>query len=199
MVPGTKVKVIPNIEVYSVDDNRVSIGKVAGVYGIKGWVKVFPLTDFPERFKILKDVCCNRNGTVQMLAVEAFRPHQQGYLLKFRGINNPEQAKLLHNALLQIDEADVYPLPAGVYYHFQLLGLQVYDHKLGYLGVLSEILETGANDVYVVESPRFREILIPALKEVIQKVDLDSGRMEVALLPGLVEDTDDSGPDHSLD
>lgn len=173
------------------DDNRVSIGKVTGAYGVKGWVKVFPLTDFPERFKTLKDVYCNYNGVVQLLAVEASRPHQQGYLLKFKGIDNPEQARLLYNALLQIDEADVYPLPAGVYYHFQLQGLQVYDHKLGHLGTLSEILETGANDVYVVDSPRFGEILIPALKAVIRKVDLESGRMEVALLPGLLKDAED--------
>lgn len=172
------------------DDNRISIGRVTGVFGIKGWVKVFPLTDFPERFKVLKEVYCNVSGVVQRFVVESSRPHKAGYLLKFRGIENPDQAKELRQALVQIDEDDIYPLPEGFYYHFQLRGLQIYDHELGFLGVLSEILETGANDVYIVESPRFGEVLIPALKKVILKVDLGLGRMDVALLPGLVDNAD---------
>lgn len=128
------------------------------------------------------------------MEVEASRPHQHGYVLKLKGIETPEEARTLNHVLLQIEETEVYPLPKGVYYHFQLEGLEVIDVKRGPLGILSEILETGANDVYVVNSPRFGEILIPALKEVILKIDLDSARMEVALLPGLVADPDPDGP-----
>ncbi|HCF48719.1 MAG TPA: 16S rRNA processing protein RimM [Syntrophomonas sp.] len=170
------------------DDNRVSIGKVVGVYGIHGWVRVFPLTDFPERFKTLQRVGLRGPGMEQILEVEASRPYQHGYLLKFKGIDSPEAARVLHQALLQIDEKEIYPLPEGVYYHFQLQGLAVYDERLGHLGEISEILETGANDVYVVDSPRFGEILIPAIKEIILNVDVEAGHMQVALLPGLIDE-----------
>jgi len=170
------------------DDNQVSIGKVVGTYGIHGWVKVFPLTDFPERFKLLKKVTLQCSGVGQLLEVEACRPYQQGYLFKFRGIDSPEEARLLNHALMQIDEDQVYPLPEGVYYHFQLQGLEVYDERLGYLGKVSEILQTGANDVYVIDSPRYGEILIPAIKETILHVDVNSGRMQVLLLPGLIDE-----------
>ncbi len=181
------------------DDKRVSIGRVAGVYGVKGWLKVFLLTDFPERFRVLKEIYCNCGGVIQGFIVESSRPHKKGYLLKLEGVDSPEKARSLHNALLQIDESDIHPLPAGAYYHFQLKGLKVFDGELGYLGTLSEIMETGANDVYVVESPRFGEILIPALQKVIKGVDIGSGRMEVTLLPGLVDSDNGSSLDYSRD
>lgn len=171
------------------DDNLVSIGKIIGTFGVKGWVKVVPLTDYPERFGLLKKVSVNSWGVVQMRQVEATKPHQHGYLLKLKGIDSSEEAQILNKSLLQIDESEVHPLPEGVYYQYQLEGLEVYDSKLGRLGILTEILETGANDVYVVDSPRFGEVLIPALKEVIVKVNIEAGRMEVALLPGLVDET----------
>jgi 16S rRNA processing protein RimM len=171
------------------NDNLVSIGKIIGTFGVKGWLKVAPLTDYPERFGLLKKVSVNSWGVVQMMQVEAAKPHQHGYLLKLKGIDSPEEAQILNKSLLQIDESEVHPLPEGVYYQYQLEGLEVYDGKLGRLGILTEILETGANDVYVVDSPRFGEVLIPALKEVIVKVNIEAGRMEVALLPGLVDET----------
>lgn len=172
------------------EENLISIGKITGSYGVKGWVKVAPLTDFPERFAALKRVSLSDPTGVRVMEVEASRPHQHGYVLKLKGIETPEEARTLTHVLLKIDETELYPLPEGVYYHFQLEGLEVYDCKLGRLGTLTEILETGANDVYVINSPRFGEILIPALKEVVLRVDLHAGLMEVALLPGLVVNTD---------
>lgn len=172
------------------DDNLISIGKITGPYGVKGWVKVAPLTDFPERFAALKRVSLSGSGGLRVMEVEASRPHQHGYVLKLKGIETPEEARTLNHVLLKIDETEVYPLPEGVYYHFQLEGLEVSDCKLGRLGILTEILSTGANDVYVIDSPRYGEILIPALKEVILRIDLDAKQMEVALLPGLIADPD---------
>ena len=169
------------------DDNLVSIGKVVGTYGVHGWVKVFPLTDYPERFKLLKRVTLQGPGARKLLEVEACQPYRQGYLFKFKGIDSPKQPKC-SASLAANHEDEVYPLPAGVYYHFQLQGLEVYDERLGYLGKVSEILQTGANDVYVVDSPRFGEVLLPAIKEIILRVDLEKGRIEVNLLPGLIDE-----------
>lgn len=166
----------------------VSIGRLAGTFGVRGSLKMVALTDFPERFHSMQRVILNQGGRLQTLTIESVQPHQQQFLIKFKGVDNKEEARLLVNALLQVEEKDVHPLPEGVYYHFQLIGLQVFDRERGLLGEISDILETGANDVYVVHSPRYGEVLIPATKEVVLDIDLDKGRVDVDLLPGLIED-----------
>lgn len=168
--------------------NLVSIGKIAGTHGYKGTVKVIPLTDFPERFKNLQQVYLNHNGTVTQVAVESSNVSNQPLLIKLKGIESKEEAQNYRGSLLMVEEKDVFPLPEGVYYHFQLQGLKVYDLERGLLGTLTQILETGANDVYVVDSPRYGEILIPAIRDVIEAVDLDQGEMRVKLLPGLIDE-----------
>jgi len=103
-------------------------------------------------------------------------------------VESKEDAQNYRGAMLMVEEKDVYPLPEGVYYHFQLRGLDVYDSRHGYLGKLTDILETGANDVYLVKSPKYGEVLIPAIGEVINSIDLDQGEMKVTLLPGLLDE-----------
>ncbi|MGR6836606.1 ribosome maturation factor RimM [Syntrophomonas erecta] len=168
----------------------VSIGRIVGTHGYKGILKVVPLTDFPERFKVLKKVYIHRGRQVELVEMESVQPHRDMMLVKIKGIDSREVGQDYCNAWLKITEDDLYPLPEGYYYHFQLEGLSVYDKKRGYIGELVEILETGVNDVYVVNSPRYGEVLIPAIKEVIQAVDLDQKKMRVSLLPGLIEDQD---------
>lgn len=168
-------------------DELVSIGRISGTYGYKGTVKVTPLTDFPERFQNLKQVYLHHGGTVRPVELESAVPRNQVILVKISGVESKEEAQLYRGALLMVEEKDVYPLPEGVYYHFQLRGLDVYDSHYGYLGKLTDILETGANDVYVVKSPKHGEILIPAIGEAIDSIDLDLGEMRVTLLPGLLD------------
>jgi len=168
-------------------DHLVSIGRISGTYGYKGTVKVVPLTDFPERFQDLRQVYLNHAGEVRLVAVESAVPQNKVILVTIRGVESKEDALNFRGALLMVDEKDVYPLPEGVYYHFQLVDLEVVDSQRGYLGQLAEVLETGANDVYLVKSPEYGEVLIPAIKDVIQSVDLDQGVMKVTLLPGLLD------------
>lgn len=165
----------------------VTIGRIAGTHGYKGTVKVAPLTDFPERFQGLQQVYLNQAGVVRPVTVESAVPHNKMILVNLRGVESKEDAHAFRGALLMVEEKDVYPLPEGVYYHFQLVGLQVIDSQHGLLGELAEVLETGANDVYLVRSPEYGEILIPAISEVIQSVDLEQGVMQVTLLPGLLD------------
>lgn len=169
-------------------DDLVSIGRISGTHGYKGTVKVTPLTDFPERFRGLKQVYLNHAGTVRPVAVESAVPQNQVVLVKLSGVESKEDAQNYRGAMLMVEEKDVYPLPEGVYYHFQLRGLDVYDSWHGYLGKLTDILETGANDVYLVKSPKYGEVLIPAIGEVINSIDLDQGEMKVTLLPGLLDE-----------
>ncbi|MDD2585852.1 MAG: ribosome maturation factor RimM [Syntrophomonadaceae bacterium] len=167
---------------------HVTIGKIRGTHGIRGLVKVSPLTEFPQRFKNMHYVMLNRNGDIGSFDIESVQPYKDVYLMKFKGIDSSETAAEYRNALLQIDESDVYPLPEGYYYHFQLEGLSVYDTEKGLLGTIKMIIETGANDVYVIASDKYGEILIPAIKEVILAVDLEQQMMQVKLLPGLIEE-----------
>jgi 16S rRNA processing protein RimM len=169
------------------EEDLINIGKIVGTYGYQGMVRIMPLTDFPERFKKLKTVIIWQNGKAKKVMVEDARYHREFYLLKLQGIDSMEVAKDYRNALLKIDESQLYPLPAGHYYHFQLQGLSVYDEEKGFLGELTEVLETGANDVYVVQSPDLGEILLPAIKDVILEVSLEENIMRVKLLPGLID------------
>lgn len=165
----------------------ISIGRIVGTHGYKGSVKVASLTDFPQRFKELKKVIVSHGKKQIEMDVESSGQYKGMILMKIKGIESKEEAQLYHNALLCIPEEEIYPLPEGYYYHFQLVGLAVYDMEKGYLGVLKEVLETGANDVYVVKSEQYGEILIPALKQVVLEVDLNEKKMQVKLLDGLLD------------
>lgn len=107
-------------------------------------------------------------------------------LMKFRGIDDMDAAEQLRNVFLNVTTDQLYPLPEGSFYHFQLIGMQVEDVDKGPLGQLAEVLETGANDVYVVKSDTYGEILIPAIKQVVMAVDVPNHRLTVKLLDGLL-------------
>lgn len=169
-------------------DDLIGIGRIAGTFSFDGTLRVFPTTDFPERFKKMKKVKMERGGVVEHFAVESARPHKGMYLLKLSGIDSMEKAQEYKNAQLVIDQDELMPLPEGEYYHFQLEGLKVIDEERGFLGQVSEVLGTGANDVYVIQSAEFGEVLIPAIKDVVLAVDLAAGEIKVRLLPGLIED-----------
>lgn len=175
-------------EVMQVEEKElISVGQIAGTHGYKGLIKVTPLTDFPDRFKELKRVVLDTGKTKEEFAIENCQKYREQLLIKFDNINDLDSARKYQGALVKITEDQLYPLPEGHYYHFQLQGMQVQDLELGGLGELKDILETGANDVYVIQSEEYGEILIPAIKDVILDVDLESNRMQVKLLPGLID------------
>lgn len=165
----------------------VTIGKIAGTHGYKGLLKVIPITDFPERFHKLKNVLVDNGKKITELGIMSCTPYKQYYIFKFEGITSMEEAKTYSGSWMKIPENEIYPLPEGVYYHFQLLGLDVFDSELGRIGKITEILETGANDVYVVKSEDSSEILLPAIQDVILHIDLEGKTMQVKLLPGLID------------
>jgi len=169
-------------------DELVGIGEITGVYGYKGWVKVIPLTSFPDRFYKLQEIVITKNECILKTNVEEVKPYGNIFLVKLQAFDSRETARDYIKGILNINESEVFPLEEGYYYHFQLQGLDVYDETKGYLGCLKDIIQTGANDVYVIESKEYGEVLIPAIKEVITKIDLDNKAMQVKLLPGLIPD-----------
>lgn len=169
-------------------EDLVAIGVVSGTHGYKGTFKVRSLSSHPERFRALQTVLLDSARGIREFPVESCTAYQDGLLIKLEGIDSKEDAMTYRHARLCVAESDVFPLPEGEYYHFQLLGLEVFDAVRGSLGPVSDILETGANDVYVTQSPRYGEVLIPALEHVILQIDLERRRMDVQLPDGLLDD-----------
>lgn len=164
-------------------EQMFTIGKIVNTHGVKGEVRVFPSTDDVKRFGKLKEVKVE-NRTMTTYEIETVRYHKNFVLLKFKGIDTMNAAELLKNSLLRIDRKDALPLKKDEYYQCDLYGLRVVTDTGRDLGKLTDILMTGSNDVYVVRNEE-KEILIPAIKQCILKVDLEAGEMLVHLLEGL--------------
>ncbi len=166
----------------------VTIGVVTSPFGCRGEVKVLPCTDFPERFAALERVFLEVGGSRTPKRVERARRHKKFVLLKLEGVATPEEAGALRGAAVQVPRPEVWPLPPGRYYIFQLLGLPVYTDAGEFVGRLKDVLQTGANDVYVVAAPGGKEYLVPAVREVVQEIDVSGGRIVIRPLPGLLEE-----------
>ena len=165
---------------------RLEVGQIVNTFGIKGEVKVTPFTDDINRFDDLKKVYVKTRKDDKLYKVENVRYHKNMVLLKLEGIENPEQAELLKNAYLEIDRQDAIPLEEGQYFIVDLIGLDVYTDEGKLLGKVDDIYNTGANDIYVVKDELGKQVLLPGIKEVIKQVDLESEKITVHLIPGLI-------------
>lgn len=165
----------------------IAVGEIVKAQGIKGEVKVVPLTDNPARFGKLRRIIFKDSNGIQELKIEKYRLFKQFILLKFEGIDDLNAANLLGRGLLMIPRSERLKLPPGRYYHDEIEGLQVYSMSGDFLGRIERIIETGSNDVYLARNES-NEILIPALKSVVKLIDTAAGRMEVDLPVGLVGD-----------
>jgi 16S rRNA processing protein RimM len=141
-------------------------------------------TDFPERLKTGKTVFVGDHYQPKVIA--SLRSHAAGMLVRLRGVKSPEDAGQYRNAWVYVPTADRPALPEGEYYHHQLLGLNVVTDEGHDLGVLVDVLETGANDVYVVRAGDGKETLLPAISPVILEIRLADRQMRVHLLDGLI-------------
>ena len=159
------------------------IGRVARPWGTRGEVKVEIMTDFPDRFVLLRKVYLGAEAVP--FALEGFRPHKGAALLKLEGCGDRTAAEKLRGQLVQIPIEEAVPLGQDEYYEYQILGLDVWTAKEVYLGTVGEIIATGSNDVYVVRGEG-REILIPAIENVVLEINLAQGRLIVEPLEGLI-------------
>ena len=162
----------------------IVIGQITKPHGVRGELRVKPHTDEPERFTWLEQVYVGETARSLML-VEKARVHQGMILLKFTAVNDRTAAEALRGEWLMVPEDEALPLEEGEYYLFQLEGLSVFTDDGEDLGVLTSIIETGANHVFVVQGAQ-GELLLPDIDEVVQEIDFENGRMLVTLLPGLI-------------
>lgn len=165
-----------------VDDPLITIGRVVREWGLKGELLVEPLTFDPDRFLRLREVAvaAGREKTVTRHLLISVRPHGKFLVLSIDGSKDPEEARKYRGAQIQVRRSESPVLPEGVYYQYDIIGLKVRTADGRELGTIRSILETGSNDVYVVRGADM-ERLIPAIKDVVQRIDLKAGVMTVKL------------------
>ena len=166
--------------------NYLEIGQIVNTFGIKGMVKVKPFTDNIERFSNLEKIYIKNKSGQTEYKIQEVKYHKNMVLIKFEGIENPEQADLLRNSYLIVDRETEEPLEAGRYYIVDMIGLDVFTDDNEYLGKLEDIYNTGSNDIYVVKNELGKQVLLPAIEDVIKNIDMDNKKVIVHLIPGLV-------------
>ncbi|UNC92743.1 ribosome maturation factor RimM [Candidatus Contubernalis alkaliaceticus] len=170
-------------------EDLVAVGKIVGSQGLKGEVKVIPLTDHPQRFKTLKKVQLVLGQRVIETEVEKGREQKNIWVIKLKNFNSLEEVKELKNSYLMIPREERMTLPQDHFYIDDLIGLMVYTEE-NKLGEITDVLQAGGNDVFVVKPEDLscsKDILIPALKEVIKEVDLREKLVRVKLPEGLLD------------
>lgn len=164
----------------------LELGRIVRPHGIRGEMVLEANSELLPGLAPGTVIFCGQDK--KKLVVERIRPHRGRLLLKVETIADRNQAEPLRQQALYLRSDQVDPLPEGSYYYWQIMGLEVYTEAGARLGVVKHIIETGANDVYVLQNDDGQEILIPAIEEVIRQVDLESERITIHLLPGLIPD-----------
>ncbi len=160
----------------------LEIGQIVNTFGIKGMVKVKPFTDNIERFNNLEKVYIKNKSSQTEYKIQEVKYHKNMVLMKLEGIENPEQADLLRNSYLIVDREKENPLEKGTYYIVDMIGLEVYTDENELLGTLEDIYNTGSSDIYVVKNELGRQVLLPAIKDVIKNIDMENKKITVHLI-----------------
>lgn len=166
------------------------LGEVLRPHGIRGELRIRLLTDYPERIAKLKTVYLADKPepeTVVPYEVQGMRMNGDYGLLRLKGITTREEADRLRALYLLVDLPNAVPLEEGEFYLYQLIGMKVETVEGEAIGTLVEVLETRANDVYIVDSPNYGEVLIPVTPETIVKTDVEAGKVIVSLPEGLLQ------------
>ncbi|QPC80853.1 16S rRNA processing protein RimM [Phototrophicus methaneseepsis] len=167
------------------------LGKIERPHGIRGELRISLLTAYPERLKELEHVYLgadpNRPNATRY-TIDTVRFHKGAALIKFEEAPTRNEAELLRGQMVMIDLAHAVPLEEDEVYLYQLIGLKVQTEDGAELGVLRDVLETGANDVYILDSPQYGELLIPAHEETLIDVDLEAETVTMRLPEGLLPD-----------
>lgn len=169
----------------SAEPRFLAIGRVTRPHGVNGEVRVELMTDVPERFKWLNSVYLGEKLPRQV-ALDSVRFHQDVVLIKLAGYPTRDDAERLLGELIQIPESEAIPLEEDEYFLYQLIGLEVFTVYGVHLGRLDEVLETGANNVFVVNSSSGQHLL-PDIPDVIKEIDIDNGRLVIFPMPGLID------------
>ena len=168
-------------------ESRLQVGVISSTHGVRGEVKVFPTTDDVKRFKRLKEVILDTGKEELVLEIESVKFFKQFAILKFKGYDNINDIEMYKGCDLMVTREDAVPLEENEYYIADLLGMEVVTDEGKKLGVLKDVLQTGANDVYVVTTKEGKEILLPVIDECILDVSLEENKVTAHIMPGLLD------------
>jgi len=173
----------------SAEPRFLAVGRIAKPHGVLGEVRVELMTDHPERFEWLDAIYVGEKNP-RRVPIVSVRYHQDVVLLKLEGYPTRTEAELLRGELLQVPESEAVPLEDDEYFLYQLIGIEVFTEQGRHLGQLTEILETGANNVFVIDNEG-RQYLIPDIPDVIREIDIENRRLVIHPMPGLIADLDE--------
>jgi len=166
-------------------EDLLQVGVITSTHGIRGEVKVFPTTDDVSRFKKLKNVILDNGKEHRDLEIESVKFFKNMVILKFKGIDNINDVEKYKKAPLFVTRENAVPLEEDEYFIADLIGLKVVSDEGEDLGIIDDVLQTGANDVYIIKKDNVDDLLVPAIHECIKNVDIEGGTMQVHLLAGL--------------
>lgn len=164
----------------------LEIGQIVNTFGIKGMVKVKPFTDDITRYDDLKKIYVETNKNKSQYEIQEVKYHKDMVLIKFKGIDKVEEAELLRNAYLKVNRKEEPELEEGTYYIVDLIGLEVYSDEGEILGKIDDIFNNGSSDIYVVKNEIGKQILLPAISDVIKQINLEEKKIVVHILKGLI-------------
>lgn len=167
-------------------EQLLQVGVISSTHGVRGEVKVFPTTDDLKRFKKLKKVILDTGKEQLPLEVESVKFFKQFAILKFKGIDNINDIEKYKGKSLLVDRENAVKLRKDEYFIADMIGIEVFTDDGKEFGILKDVLETGANDVYIIDTSEHKEVLVPAIKQCILDVDIENRKMIIHLLKGLV-------------
>ncbi len=164
----------------------LEVGQIVNTNGLKGLLKINPFTDDITRFERLKTILVEHKKELLEFEIESVRYQKKQVLLKLKGIDTIEEAEKYREDYLKIKRNKEEKLPEDTYYIVDLIGLDIYTENGELLGKLDDIFSTGSNDVYVVKNSEGKQILLPAISDVIKNIDLEQKKIVVNLIEGLL-------------
>lgn len=168
-------------------EQLLQVGAITSTHGVRGEVKVFPTTDDPKRFKRLKEVILDTGKEQIPMEIEGVKFFKQFVILKFKGFDNINDIERFKGKNLFVTRENAVRLRRDEYFIADLEGLSVFLEDGTEFGTLTEVIQTGANDVYTIKMKAGGEVLIPAIKECVLSVDIEEGKMVIHLLDGLLD------------
>lgn len=168
-------------------EERLQVGVISSTHGVRGEVKVFPTTDDVNRFKKLKEVILVTEKTEKVLKITSVKFFKQFAILKFEGIDSLNDVEAYKGGQLYVTRKNAVKLSKDEYFIADLIDLRVVDEEEREIGILTDVMKTGANDVYIVKNEEGKELLFPAIKECILDIDFKKKKMKVHIMDGLLD------------
>ncbi len=167
---------------------KIRIGKIVNTQGLKGHIRVYPLTDYKERLEEVEYIYIENEKDTKFM-IENIWYKNNLVILKLESFNNINDVERFKNRNIYIDESQLRELPEDTYYIFELVGLEVYDLEDKYIGKIIDVLKQSAQDIYVIEyntNESKKTFMLPAVKEFVKSIDLEKNKVKIKLIEGMI-------------